>query len=417
MSRIRSNPRRVKTVRRQALLPRSVAAPLLPPIVTLGNKWYPDFIKGPYPEISLPSAESHELRLVFACTQRPFLGGASTEFYEMIKLFRSHGHKVLGLFLDRSQVPNWWDPDQLGNVYPLPFSSDIGAINPIVIKKLQAFNPQVVLGKNILAPTLIKKIFPNAKVIYVTSGFGYIVTEYSKLRNIRGIDDFVVHYTPEQRKSVLNDGLPCEGRTIALSDKIIFHSDTVRAFLPLLFPEAARKGYREIIWTSNILISNQTGPPWEQRSIDLLFVASNWGRGDKGGIYMRDICARYRSSRCTVVGQNSSLALPNVRLYENLSRMRVLQLMGESKVLIVPSLFDASPNIVPEAIGCGCNIVLSQNVRNYFLCNPALIVENLDLDRFCTKIDLALKSPYLNPPIDKTKIYKQMLNAIEEVRG
>ncbi len=213
---------------------------------------------------------------------------------------------------------------------------------------------------------------------------------------------------------MINDGLPCEKQTIKLSDKIIFHSDAVQSFFPLLFPEAKEKGYKEVIWTSNILTLNRERDPWNQRSIDLLFVASNWNRGDKNGNYMREICAKYESSTRAVVGQNPGLVFPDIKLYQDLPREKVMQLMTKSKVLIVPSLFDASPNIVPEAIGCGCNIVTSQNVRNYFLCNPILVIEKLDWNQFNDKIDLALKSFYPSPPINRDKIYTQMLDAIKE---
>ena len=45
----------------------------------------------------------------------------------------------------------------------------------------------------------------------------------------------------------------------------------------------------------------------------------------------------------------------------------VFDYMKKSKLLLLPSLFDSSPNTLYEAVECGCNVLTSKNIDGNYL--------------------------------------------------
>ena len=67
------------------------------------------------------------------------------------------------------------------------------------------------------------------------------------------------------------------------------------------------------------------------------------------------------------------LNIKNLTVMKQKPNSVVLDYMKKSKLLLLPSLFDSSPNTLYEAIECGCNILTSKNIGNWELFNPESI--------------------------------------------
>ena len=67
------------------------------------------------------------------------------------------------------------------------------------------------------------------------------------------------------------------------------------------------------------------------------------------------------------------------------------------ELLILPSLFDSSPNTVYEALEYGCNIIISKNVGNYDIFNSDSVCEDIyDKDEWIYKILNSINKKIIN---------------------
>jgi glycosyltransferase involved in cell wall biosynthesis len=93
-------------------------------------------------------------------------------------------------------------------------------------------------------------------------------------------------------------------------------------------------------------------------------------------------------------------------------RDELFALLGGSKTIVCPSLFDAAPGILFEASAMGCNIITSKNCGNWHICNEKLLVDPFNLNGFLEKISLSLSRKY-EDNIDyfmRNKSYKNLID-------
>jgi glycosyltransferase involved in cell wall biosynthesis len=134
--------------------------------------------------------------------------------------------------------------------------------------------------------------------------------------------------------------------------------------------------------------------PFHKREIDVIFIASSWNRSEKNYKFVKEIASRLKDLNIHVVGEVEKK--DNNATYHNLitNRKEMFGLLGNSKTIVSPSLFDAAPGILFEASAMGCNIVASKNCGNWMLCNEILLVDPFNLSSFLEKIHLSLSKKY-----------------------
>lgn len=110
--------------------------------------------------------ELKNLKLLVASTQWPYYGGSATNAYQLIKYLRKLGYNVAGLYFNDQVIG---DVDQIGGVF-------VGSgCKQALIEYLGGW-PDIILGKNYLAPLIAKKLFPFAKLVYLLSGSAHLAT-------------------------------------------------------------------------------------------------------------------------------------------------------------------------------------------------------------------------------------------------
>jgi len=296
--------------------------------------------------------KGEETTVLMACTQAPGWGGAATSFYEALKGLRVLGLHCVGLFInDWDRLPtkpgatnSWLDPDSVGGV--------VAADYPRRGTKLgiKGYEPDVILGKNYKAPQIVAK--GRAPMVYVTSSINSISS--------RDLDP-----------SLIGDSLfsrECQDiRAFESSDYVIVHSDMdysiYRKYLPSkLFDKIV--GEPIPLPDITVRVTTEEGVPYSERKYDLCFIASKWDRVIKNGRAVKELAREFSQSRIAVVGVIQGLESVNVDTYGLVSHKDAVDILANSRVLVIPSMYDSAPGVYAEAIVAGCNVVCGPNVGN-----------------------------------------------------
>ncbi|MCA9775649.1 MAG: glycosyltransferase [Candidatus Eremiobacteraeota bacterium] len=132
--------------------------------------------------------------------------------------------------------------------------------------------------------------------------------------------------------------------------------------------------------------------PFHSRDIDVLFSASNWDRSIKNFSLVKHLLKLLAPLKVRVLGEGSH---PNAEGLVT-DRHEYFSLVGRSKAVVCPSLFDAAPGVLFEARSMGCNVVASSGCGNAF---PEEIVE----DRPRSYLE-AIHRAILEPPSGNTAL-------------
>jgi hypothetical protein len=309
------------------------------------------------------------LHILYACTQRPGYGGASTESYEAIKALRARGHAVTGLFLD--QEPGLCDPDRIGNLRALPYGSN--QTNPAIFDG----EWHIIVGKMFLMGLASAK--QNVPSVYITSGVS---------RDAAG------NVSPWDQAALLH------------ARRVIVHSTLDLEFYRKYLPEEAfQRIVPEVVRTSALAAKRPVGSmkPLHERQWDVCFSASDWRRNEKGGHILRGIGLAMGSClRICACGDGLAPMLPGNHP-GLVPHARMLEIMADSRVVVIPSTYDSSPNVYIEAALAGCNIVVSPAVGNIEGHPPELLAPEPTVEAFlpcvarAVKLDHQLRYAYETP--------------------
>ena len=233
----------------------------------------------------------------------------------------------------------------------------------------------VAVGKNYAAAHLIRNL--SMPRIYVTSGI-----------QAMAVPPFAPHARMFAPGSVDASGFEAAGRVISHStlDMAIY-----RRFMA---PGLAAKLVPEVVRTSVLAARLPDGPPkpLADRRWDLCMAASNWERPTKGPSVAKAVCEKFKASRRIVVC-GEKFAVSGVDCYGLVPHEQMLRIMGDSRVVVVPSLYDSSPNVYVEAAHAGCNVVVSPAVGNIEGHPPAFLAAEPEAGAFAACIDSALAAP------------------------
>ena len=109
---------------------------------------------------------------------------------------------------------------------------------------------------------------------------------------------------------------------------------------------------------------------WNERDIDCIYVVSDCHRKVKNADLVYQLYKRPELSQLkkVIIGLNADLSLNKIEnttiINGNLNRSEVIKYLKKSKILVLPSHFDSSPNILYEALFSGCNVIASSNIGN-----------------------------------------------------
>ena len=388
-------------------------------------------------------------KILLTSTQSPGNGGAATNLYKLNKYLLEKGLSVYCIFfLCNKENPTniKADPEKLGNVHCIECFWKTGELMKYNAKtnKYAAYSPcaiaaqrqkitnhlggtpDSIFAKNYLAPITSRILFPKAKVYYLVSGVYYM----SLLNNnsptpisAQKVLSDIKHYTAlvdTHRTSTSYTNILQEKQTIKMVDGIVYNSLLTKQLVESYY-ESCRHKLSWVINTSFIPENKKELCCFESRRYDILYVCSNFQRKIKNSELVNRILASSKLSQYKkiVIGDNSSFnpSIPNIEVRKQQPHTEILECMRLSKVLLIPSLFDSSPNVLYEAIDCGCNVVLSRNVGNHGLFNNDMVCSDIyDVDEWIDKVLNGIRTripPFKGNNERDADICKSLLSIIE----
>jgi hypothetical protein len=306
------------------------------------------------------------MKIFYISNQPPGNGGAATEAYETIKRLRDAGHKVSGLFILDQKEFSLVDPDGIGDVTACGWYDRKKPILP---------GYDIYLGKNWSGAIALKAIERRPRV-YITASVDCFT---------RGGLPFTQFDSAPQETSY-------DMQAFDSVDYVISHSTIDMIYWENFLTEQRLKKLIGMVYTPNIAvppIDTSKLIPYRERKYDLLFSASDWKRRMKNEPLMRKICDYFKNKyRVVVFGENVSI--DGVETPGRISHQEMLNALANSRVVVIPSFYDPSPNLYPESIFSGCNVMLSINVGNADFHPPDLISYDLEYESFRSRIEYAL---------------------------
>jgi glycosyltransferase involved in cell wall biosynthesis len=348
---------------------------------------------------SLPATNDHPeplpivKKVLLGCFEVPGWGGLTTATYQLFELMQNAGLDVLYLnliperyveFFKQRFGPSYGNPRGLRNVHHQILTDDVIDPQPALSETLEALAPDAVVGVGDFAAYVMKRASPKRRLIFLTSG----CQQVSKVSPFSA-QEGRIEETREMPPIVHSQ----EQAAVIFSDLIVTHSDMTRSVYLHFYPDHAHKIHEEVIWFAEWIHQDAARHgdairPFEKRDIDALFVANTWSREEKNYALVKALAPRLDGLSVHLVGEVPE-RVPGITYHGLIGeRAKLFDLMGRTRTVVSPSLFDAAPGILFEGSAMGCNVVASRNCGNWFLCNEALLAEPFTVDTFVEKIGL-----------------------------
>lgn len=333
------------------------------------------------------------------CFEPPAYGGASTSAYQLFReLHRKVPVNYLSLVERRTAClakrrfgDDYHNPEHLGGVWEYLLEGSTYKHQPGLEELIDDLSPGLLVGMGYIGGYVAKRARPDLPLVLITTGCQQV-----KDGLFNGAFDTVGELVAgDAAGPIYND---IEEEALDLADVVVTHSELTRTLYQWYFPRHVSKIFTRVIWFYDWIYgsaarSSKTSKAFDDRDIDILFVASEWSRVEKNYALVRTLCNRFGHRTVHIVG-NTDDPLPNVEHHGLLPNRRVLELMSRAKTLVCPSRFDAAPGVLFEGAALGCNLVASLNCGNHQLCHPDLVVKDYNLDAFSERISRGLEQSF-----------------------
>jgi len=342
-------------------------------------------------------------RLLLCCYEVPGYGGASTAGYDLFRRMTSDGidAQFVNLIAERDWefFSNTFGP-QLGNPACLPgvhnfVVSSVGRPQLELQDFIEDGSPDVIVGIGAVATSILQENARRRRLVFYAGGCGQaeimILAGYAA--DAMGLQRVFerARYAPR----ILSRS---ERNSFRAADLVIANSSMTREFFAHTFAREVGKIYRRIVWSAEWTYQSarqyrSSARPFEEREIGLLFAASSWDRAIKNYAMVKRIAARCPHVAIHIAGDVSS-RVPGAVHHGLISNRALIELMGDTRTVVCPSLVDSAPGILYEASAMGCNIVTSRNCGNWSLCHPDLLAERCHVDEFIQCVNRSLTRSY-----------------------
>jgi glycosyltransferase involved in cell wall biosynthesis len=344
-------------------------------------------------------------RILLGCYEVPSWGGASTVFYLLFERMQRDGMDVAYLnlvskadesFLRQVFGEQFGNPRSLDQVHTSILDEPLWRAHERLADLISRIEPDLLFGFGFIAARLLELAAPRIPVVFMTAGS----RELRELVENGAVKDFMSFQRAVERGiSFPVHPANRERQAVEASELVIVHSPLVRFAFEHFFPQYAGKIYSNAVSVADFIYPEaerfaHLRKPFEQRDIDVLFVASKWTRPEKNYALAKKIVSRCRGLSVHVVGEVDR-PCPPARHHGVIARREDLyEILGRSKTLVCPSVADAAPGVLFEASGMDCNVVASRNCGNWQLCNERLLAERCSVEEFVSKIKHSLSGPH-----------------------
>jgi glycosyltransferase involved in cell wall biosynthesis len=345
------------------------------------------------------SIDNSSCKIMITSTQYPRYGGAATCAYEMHRYLISNGYDSKCIFFDNSVrgKPELYNPDNLINVYQHKLAGGADKTPTISYESIRKFDqPDKIFAFNYLAPIISKFIFPGAEVYYMVTGCGYINNN-----NLISVDELLSSPFPLELK------IFDEKTAIRVSDKIIPNTPLMANILEHCYLTKISDpiDLHEIFRLESL--------PDQNRIYDMVFIASDLGRKVKNTELLKNI---YHSPRLVsfnklVIGKNSQSLIGsdfniNLKCLEFMDQNSILNILKQTKIVIVCSLIESYSIVAVEASQMGCIVLASQNAACSSMMNQFFVINDYLLDNWISRIELILSNYSYYQTIYSTRFFE-----------
>ncbi len=333
----------------------------------------------------------------------PGYGGAATIAYRLLGMLRRDGFDVHYVNLINTQTTVLADrfgaglgnPGNLENVQNVFLDELTFREHEDVAAAIRDVQPDVILAEGFIAANLMIRVAGNVRVLFRTAGckLAQICIERYGAQDAMHLLDA----SDGDFAGIVKQRFRPEVYALANCHSMLPHSDQVRDLFCRFYPGLQHKIYSEVLWEAEIAAAaaaayGELARPFEQRDIDVLFVASNWSRHEKNVDMITAVAGILPATHVHIAGEPPERNVSTTAVWHGLvtAPKALFELMGRSRTVVCPSLIDAAPGILVEAAVLGCNIVASRNCGNWRLCHDDLLVEDTTAHGYAAKIALAL---------------------------
>lgn len=344
-------------------------------------------------------------RILIGGCDIPGWGGAATCQYRLVERMQRDGFDVVSVNLinEIDQVfyhyvwgDDYLNPRSLKDIHACIIEDPLYRAHARLTELIDTLAPDLIVGFGVIATVLLKLAAPRVPVVFMTIGSFHLqqVIEQGAVRDFldfqrlseRGVRFPVFRTSPEKQAA-------------QLADLIVIHSPVVRFAFEHFLPGSVGKIYSNTISFADFIYPEDAEvgalrKPFDQRDIDLLFVASSWTRAIKNYALVEQIAAQCKQLNVHVVGDFDRRLRACTHHGVVTSREALYALVGRTKALACPSLADAAPGVLFEASAMGCNVIASPNCGNWELCNQALRAQECTGSEFVAKVHTAVARPY-----------------------
>ena len=325
-------------------------------------------------------------KILLCTTQYPGYGGAASNTYYIYQFLKEMDYNICIIFFENSFPSDLNIIDE--NV--ILSKRSITKENVNKINKILGGEPDEIYCKNWLAPNIISTHYGFKKTIYLVSG-SIQASQFSN-HNIFAQDILMMNKSKfkklESQINIYNiKAIIVENETLKRAKFIVFNSDLTSNIFDKLYNYDINKVF--VSDTSNIylrnLLQNQRYITMEKK-YDIGFISSELSRTVKNFDLFKKICLhdQIKNYPKVIIGKKQKNELEDIIKYEHfecLTNKKVEEILSMTRILIIPSFYDSSPNILREALQNDCKVLTSPNIGSSlyldkkYICNDYTNIE------------------------------------------
>ena len=340
-------------------------------------------------------------KILICSTQYPGYGGAASNTYKLFKCLQTMDFNVCAIFFE-----NKYPKDLvINNSNVILFKRILKKEDTIKIENILGGPPDEIYCKNWLSPVIISRWYGYKKTIYLVSGSlqltqfannkNYLFAQDILKLNNNQINKLISQISAENIKAIL-----LENDVLQNAKFIIFNSNLTQEIFKKLYKFTSKKVL--ISDTSNIkindnLLTERTNMN-SSKDYDIAFVSSSLQRLVKNFALFKKICnhEKIKSYKKIIIGNGSNDELDgidNFVHFKKLSNIEVEQYLSRTRLLIITSLYDSSPNILREALHNNCKVMTSPNIGSAIYLDEEYICDDyLNIKSWVEKVIKILQS-------------------------
>jgi hypothetical protein len=332
-----------------------------------------------------------KINVIIASTQYPSYGGAATNAYNIIRYLQSKNRdggdkKIFGIFINDVVENSVINPDNLENIYGISYSNCNDKNIYYYLYKQYDGIPDIAFCKNSMAPKIMKKIFPNAAIIFLVSG----IMGFSEIEcGANEVKDYSLIQKKQEKEAILASEIVLCNSKLTLDYYRKIYKDVISKKNNLAIEPFDTTKY-------NTIHFNNIEAKANNKTIDIIIVASNVNRKVKNIGFIMELLAsskKLRSYKIMVIGNNSEKMFSGIGDIEILPLQKQEEVdayLSKSKIILIPSFFDSNSNTFREAVMLGVIPIISVNVAHPKDYPGYFVVNNYKIEEWEKKIIYAL---------------------------